>query len=57
MITKESELDVDLIGGQNALTAAEQKALSDFFKQRKISSSKIKIKKRLSSSKPEKVLV
>ena len=57
MITKESELDVDLIGGQNALTAAEQKALSDFFKQRKISSSKIKIKKRLSSSKPGKVLV
>ena len=57
MKTKETELDVDCIGGQNALTAAEQKALSDFFKQRKISSSKIKIKKRLSSSKPGKVLV
>jgi len=38
MKIKKTELDVDFIGGQSALTAAEEKALSDFFKQRKISS-------------------
>jgi hypothetical protein len=56
MKTKKTELDVDFIGGQSALTAAEEKALSDFFKQRKISSSKTQIKKRRISSKPKKVL-
>ena len=35
MKKKEIELDVDYIGGQEALTAAEEKALSDFFEQRK----------------------
>ena len=33
---KKSELDVDFIGGQGALTVEEEKALSDFFKQRKL---------------------
>ena len=56
MKTKKTELDVDFIGGQSALTAAEEKALSDFFKQRKISSSKTPIKQRQSSSKRQKVL-
>lgn len=55
MKTKKIELDVDFIGGQSSLTLAEEKALSDFFKQRK-TSSKTKIKKRLKSSKREKVL-
>jgi hypothetical protein len=39
------ELEVDFIGGEGALTAAEEKALSDFFKQRKkakISKSQLK---------------
>jgi hypothetical protein len=35
MVTKKIELEVDFIGGEGALTAAEEKALSDFFKQRK----------------------
>jgi len=56
MKTKKIELDVDFIGGQSALTVAEEKALSDFFKQRKISSSKTLVKKRRISSKPRKVL-
>ena len=30
-------LDVDFIGGQGALTADEEKALSDFFRQKKLS--------------------
>ncbi len=32
---KRPELDVDFIGGQDPLTIEEEKALSDFFKQRK----------------------
>jgi len=55
MKTKKIELDVDFIGGQSSLTSAEEKALSDFFKQRKTSAI-TKIKQRGSSSKREKVL-
>ena len=36
MKTKKLELDVDFIGEQNSLTSEEEKALSDFFKQKKI---------------------
>ena len=35
MKTKKMELDVDFIGGQGSLSAAEEKALSDFLQQRK----------------------
>ena len=35
MKTKNRELDVDFIGGQSCLIQAEEKALSDFFKQKK----------------------
>ena len=56
MKTKNTELDVDFIGGQSGLTQAEEKALSDFFKQRKTSSTTAKVKQRRSSSKREKVL-
>ncbi len=35
MIAKKIELEVDFIGGEGALTAVEEKGLSDFFKQRK----------------------
>lgn len=56
MKTKKSELDVDFIGGQSSLTAAEEKALSDFFKNRKTSTARTKIKQRRNSAKREKVL-
>lgn len=36
MKTKRIELDVDLIGEQIPLSVEEQKALSDFFKKRKM---------------------
>lgn len=55
MKTKKTELDVDFIGGLSSLTVAEEKALSDFFKQRK-SASTTKIKQIRISSKRKKVL-
>ena len=36
MKTKKIELDVDFIGGQGSLTIEEEKALSNFFQQRKL---------------------
>ena len=54
MKTKKTELDVDFIGGQSGLTQAEEKALSDFFKQKKIASTSSKVKQRQSSTKREK---
>jgi hypothetical protein len=35
MNPKKIELDVDFIGGQEPLTPVEEKALGDYFKQRK----------------------
>jgi hypothetical protein len=35
MKIKKIELEVDFIGGEGGLTVAEEKALSDFFRQRK----------------------
>ncbi len=40
MKAKKTELDVDFIGGQEPLTAEEEKALSDFFKSSKLTSIK-----------------
>ena len=40
MKSKKPELDVDFIGGQGPLTSTEEKALSDFFKRRKMASQK-----------------
>ncbi len=54
MKTKNKELDVDFIGGQSGLTQAEEKALSDFFKQKKAASTSPKVKQRQSSLKREK---
>lgn len=54
MKTKNKELDVDFIGGQNGLTKAEEKALSDFFKQKKATVTSPKAKQRQSSQKREK---
>lgn len=42
MKSKKKELDVDVIGGQGSLTPAEEKAISEFIKQRKLSSQKNK---------------
>ncbi len=36
MKKKNEELDVDFIGGEGALTAEEEKALSAYFKQKKL---------------------
>jgi hypothetical protein len=40
MKTKKIELDVDFIGGQGPLNLEEEKALSEFFKQRKLTLNK-----------------
>lgn len=56
MKTKNTELDVDFIGGQNGLTKAEEKALSEFFSQRKSATKITKPKQRRSLQKREKVL-
>ncbi|MCX6233150.1 MAG: hypothetical protein NT175_00280 [Bacteroidetes bacterium] len=36
MATKKIELDDDFLGGQGTLTIEEEKALSDFFRKRKM---------------------
>ena len=51
MKTKKSELEVDYIGGQGPLTEAEEKALSEFFRQRKEVSKKSTVKQHLRKSK------
>ena len=42
MKTKKTELYIDVIGGQGSLTPDEEKAISEFIKQRKLSSQKNK---------------
>ena len=42
MKSKKTELNVDVIGGQGSLTAAEVKAISEFIRQRKLASQKNK---------------
>jgi len=42
MKSKKTELNVDVIGGQGSLTAAEEKAISELIKQRKLASQKNK---------------
>jgi hypothetical protein len=37
MKTNKIDLDLDFIGGQGSLTKTEEKELSDFFKNRKLS--------------------
>ena len=54
MKTTKLELDVDFIGGQTSLTIAEEKALSDFFKQQKVNSRKSKSGQRIKTVKREK---
>ena len=54
MKTTKLELDVDFIGGQTSLTVTEEKALSDYFKQRKANSIKAKSGQRIKIVKQEK---
>jgi len=44
MKTQKVELDIDFIGGQGDLTEEEEKALSDFFKKKKLAKKAIKEK-------------
>lgn len=51
MKTRIDELNVDFIGDPKGLTPIEEKALSDYFKQKKaINKSKVKVKKVKSKS-------
>ena len=54
MKTRKLELDVDFIGGQTSLTVTEEKAISEYFKQRKANSIKTKSKQRIKTVKHEK---
>jgi len=54
MKTTKLELDVDFIGGQTSLTVIEEKALSDYFKQRKANLIKAKSGQRIKTVKQEK---
>jgi hypothetical protein len=50
------ELDVDFIGGQDPLTAEEQKLLSEYFQQKKLASKVLQRKKNVSKRKSLAVL-
>jgi len=52
MKTQKIDLDVDYIGGQGSLTDAEEKALSEFFRQSKKSSNKAGNKRTKSAKRP-----
>jgi hypothetical protein len=56
MKTKKTELDVDFIGGQDSLTSAEEKALSDFFKKRKMSTKKTYVSQKQKVAKHSKAI-
>jgi hypothetical protein len=51
MKTKKKELDVDFIGGQGGLTIVEEKALTKFFKERKMAGKKSRLHKKTTSLK------
>jgi hypothetical protein len=54
---KRPELDVDFIGGQDPLTMEEEKALSNFFRQRKLGKEKHgSLRKRTGSAKRIKLI-
>lgn len=55
MKTKKLELDVDFIGGQGSLTVEEEKALEDFFRQRKLTSKKSVLRQQHRTTKRNKV--
>ncbi|WP_395051592.1 hypothetical protein [Flavobacterium sp.] len=51
MKTKELEFEVDFIGEQTSLTIEEEKALSDYFKQKKASIKLVEMKKSVRKTK------
>jgi hypothetical protein len=51
MKTKQLEFDVDFIGEQTSLTIEEEKALSDYFKQKKASLKLAEIRKPIRNTK------
>lgn len=51
MRTRKKELDVDFIGGQDPLTSAEEKALSEFFSRKKEREKKKTLRKRSETKK------
>lgn len=53
MKTRKTELDVDFIGGQGALTESEEKALSEFFRKGKSLQSKKSVRTTLAKKKKE----
>lgn len=55
MKTKKLELDVDFIGGQGSLTVEEEKALNEFFRQRKLTSKKSAVRQQHRTTKRNKV--
>jgi|WetSurMetagenome_2_1015567.scaffolds.fasta_scaffold631261_1 hypothetical protein len=57
MATKQIELEVDFIGGQGSLTSAEEKAISDYFKNLKQTSKQVSPQKRHRISKRPKTRV
>jgi hypothetical protein len=57
MKSKKTDLDIDFIGGQEALTPEEEKALSAYFKQRKLNKQKTIRRRKHSSPKQDKPTV
>ena len=57
MKSKKIELNVDFIGGQGSLTTLEEKALSEFFKQRKLIKKRAAKIKKTSKAKKLEVMV
>jgi hypothetical protein len=55
MKSKKEELDVDFIGGQGPLTSIEEKALSDFFKGRKMTPRRSLAEKKIRRAKQSKI--
>lgn len=51
MKAKKTELDVDFIGGQEPLTAEEEKALNEFFKKRKMGSKSVTPNRKVKTTK------
>jgi hypothetical protein len=56
MKSKKTEIDMDFIGGEGSLTVEEEKALSDFFKQKKLTFKKALVKRHQKKTKRPKVI-
>ena len=56
MATKKSDFDIDFSGSQEPLTEAEEKALNDYFKEKKNSSLNLQTEKRHKFSKKSKAI-